>query len=70
MNQPNIQDLLIQNVSNLKGVGVKIKKLLKKKKLKKYLIYCGIFHKVILTDQIYKLWIILKLEKLRLFGLK
>ena len=32
MNQPNIQNLLIQNVSNLKGVGVKIKKLLKKKK--------------------------------------
>ena len=35
MNQQNIQNLLIQNVSNLKGVGVKIKKLLKKKKIEK-----------------------------------
>ena len=35
MNQSKIQDFLIQNVSNLEGVGIKIKKLLKKKKIEK-----------------------------------
>ena len=35
MNQPNIQNFLTQNVSSLKGVGVKIKKLLKKKKIER-----------------------------------
>ena len=35
MNQSKIQDFLIQNVSNLEGVGIKTKKLLKKKKIEK-----------------------------------
>jgi len=35
MNQSNIQDLLTKNVSSLNGVGSKIKKLLKKKKIEK-----------------------------------
>jgi len=35
MNQPNIQDYLNKNVSSLNGVGVKIKKILKKKKIEK-----------------------------------
>ena len=35
MNQPNIQDFLTQNVTELSGVGTKIKKLLKKKKIEK-----------------------------------
>ena len=35
MNQSKIQDLLTQNVSTLKGVGNKTKKLLKKKKIEK-----------------------------------
>ncbi len=47
MNQSKIQDFLIQNVSKLEGVGIKTEKLLKKRKLKKYLIYYGIFLKVI-----------------------
>ena len=37
MNQSKIHDYLIQNVTALDGVGAKTKKLLKKKKLKKYL---------------------------------
>ena len=52
MNQSKIHDFLIQNVSALEGVGTKTKKLLKKKKLKKYLICYGTFRKIILTDQI------------------
>ena len=35
MNQSKTQDFLIQNVSNLEGVGIKTKKLLKKKKIEK-----------------------------------
>ena len=35
MNQPNIQDFLTKNVSTLYGVGVRTKKLLKKKKIEK-----------------------------------
>ena len=35
MNQSKIQDFLIQNVSMLEGVGIKIKNLLKKKKIEK-----------------------------------
>ncbi len=35
MNQSKIQDFLIKNVSTLKGVGKKTKKLLKKKKIEK-----------------------------------
>ena len=35
MNQPNIQDFLTQNVTELSGVGTKIKKLLMKKKIEK-----------------------------------
>ena len=35
MNQSKIQDFLIQNISNLNGVGAKTKKLLKKKKIEK-----------------------------------
>ena len=35
MNQSKIQNFLIQNVSNLEGVGIKTKKLLKKKKIEK-----------------------------------
>ena len=35
MNQPNIQDFLTKNISTLHGVGVKTKKILKKKKIEK-----------------------------------
>ena len=35
MNQSKIQTFLTQNVSNLRGVGIKVKKLLKKKKIEK-----------------------------------
>ena len=35
MNQPNIKDFLTKNVSTLYGVGVRTKKLLKKKKIEK-----------------------------------
>ncbi len=35
MNQPNIQDFLTKNVSTLYGVGVRTKKILKKKKIEK-----------------------------------
>ena len=35
MNQSKIQNFLIQNISNLQGVGIKTKKLLKKKKIEK-----------------------------------
>ena len=35
MNQPNIKDFLTMNVSTLNGVGIKTKKLLKKKKIEK-----------------------------------
>ena len=35
MNQTKLHDFLIKNVSSLKGVGAKTKKLLKKKKIEK-----------------------------------
>ena len=35
MNQPNIEEFLNKNVSELKGVGIKVKKLLKRKKIEK-----------------------------------
>ena len=35
MNQANIQDFLTKNISALRGVGSKTKKLLKKKKIEK-----------------------------------
>ena len=35
MNQSKIHDFLVQNVSTLNGVGIKTKKLLKKKKIEK-----------------------------------
>ena len=35
MNQTKLHDFLIKNVSSLKGVGTKTKKLLKKKKIEK-----------------------------------
>ncbi len=60
MNQSKIQNFLIQNVSMLGGVGIKIKKLLKKRKLKKYLIYYGIFLKVLQIDLMYEHLITLK----------
>tara|TARA_B100001971_G_C17928329_1_gene401365 strand:+ start:292 stop:474 length:183 start_codon:yes stop_codon:yes gene_type:complete len=60
MNQSKIHDFLVQNVSALNGVGLKTRKLLKKKKLKKYLICYGIYLKVLQIDQIYKHLINLK----------
>ena len=35
MNQSKMQDFLLQNISTLVGVGLKTKKLLKKKKIEK-----------------------------------
>ena len=35
MNQSNIQNFLVSDVCTLKGVGTKIKKLLRKKKIEK-----------------------------------
>ena len=54
MNQSKIHDFLIQNVSVLDGVGTKTKKLLKKRKLKKYQTYYGIFLKILPIDQMCK----------------
>ena len=54
MNQSKIHNFLSLNVSSLNGVGIKTKKLLKKKKLIKYQICFGIFHKVLLIGLIYK----------------
>ena len=52
MNHPNILNFLGQNVSILNGVGTKLKKILKKKKLRKYQIFYGTFLMVLLIDQI------------------
>ena len=41
MNQSKIQNFLIQNVSNLEGVGIKTKKLLRKKKIEKITDFLG-----------------------------
>ena len=54
MNQLKIQNFLTKNVSTLSGVGSKIKKLLKRKKIEKVSDFCGTFLKDILIDQIYK----------------
>ena len=54
MNQVKIHNFLLQKTSNLKGVGLKTKKLLKKKELKKYLTYYGIFLKALQIDLIFK----------------
>jgi len=43
MNQQNTLDFLTKKVSTLSGVGNKIKKLLRKKRLKRYQICYGIF---------------------------
>ena len=54
MNHQNKHDFLNESVSTLSGVGTKIKNMLKKKRLKKYLIYCGVFHIVLQIVLIYK----------------
>ena len=54
MNQSKLHNFLIQNVSALNGVGTKTRKLLKKKKLRKYAIYYGIYLKVLPIDQMYR----------------
>ena len=45
-------ELLLKDISIIKGVGPKNKKILKKKILKQYLIYFGICLKPLLIDQI------------------
>ena len=52
MNESKVKNYILQDVTSLEGVGLKTKLLLKKKKLKKYLTYYGIFHKVLQIDQI------------------
>ena len=51
MNQSEIKKFLTQSISKLKGVGIKTVKILKKKELRKYLIYYGIFLKDPQIDQ-------------------
>ena len=63
MNQLKTHNYLINSVTDLSGVGSKIRSLLKKKKLKKYQIYCGVFRKDIQIVLIYKLLINLRSEK-------
>ena len=54
MNQSKTQDFLFQNINTLKGVGIKTKKLLKKKKSIKIQIYFGNYQKDLLIEQIHK----------------
>ena len=52
MNRTKSYKFLSQNITNLRGVGKKVKNLLKKKKLRKFLICYGIYHNLLLIDLI------------------